>query len=119
VGADSAIHATGLAPAVLDGGPVRFRPVPATLPLDEIVHRLNDLQPLGLYGYPSMLARLAAEQAEGRLLIAPLSVTATSETLRAEQRQLIRNVFGVPLVNTYGATEGLAGVSPPGHHLRE
>jgi phenylacetate-CoA ligase len=113
VGADSAIHATGLAPAVLDGGPVRFRPVPATLPLDEIVHRLNDLQPLGLYGYPSMLARLAAEQAEGRLLIAPLSVTATSETLRAEQRRLIRNVFGVPLVNTYGATEGLAGVSPP------
>jgi len=51
VGADSAIHATGVAPAVLDGGPIRFRPVPATLPLDEIVHRLNDLQPLGLYGY--------------------------------------------------------------------
>ena len=113
VGADSAIHATGLASAVLDRGPVRFRSVPVTLPLAEIVDRLNDLQPLGLFGYPSMLARLAGERNEGRLLIAPLSVTATSETLRAEQRRLIRDTFGVPLVNTYGATEGLAGVSPP------
>jgi phenylacetate-coenzyme A ligase PaaK-like adenylate-forming protein len=94
-------------------GPVRFRPVPVTLPLTEIVARLNDLQPLGLYGYPSMLARLAAEQVEGRLAIAPLSVTASSETLRAGQRRRIRDAFGVPLVNTYGATEGLTGVSPP------
>ena len=113
VGADSAVHATGVAAAVFREGPVRFRPVPVTLPVAEIVARLNDLQPLGLYGYPSMLARLAAEQAEGRLAIAPLSVTASSETLRADQRRRIRDTFGVPLVNTYGATEGLTGVSPP------
>jgi phenylacetate-coenzyme A ligase PaaK-like adenylate-forming protein len=113
VGADSAIHATGAGPQVLEGGPVRFRPVPVTLPIAEIVGRLNDLQPLGLYGYPSMLARLAAEKNEGRLRISPMSVTANSETLRAEQRRVVREAFGVPLSNTYGNTEGLVGVSPP------
>lgn len=113
VGADSAIHATGVAPVLLEGSPVRFHPVPVTLPLHEIVARLNELQPLGLYGYPSMLVRLAAERTEGRLRIAPLSVTATSETLRAEPRRLIRDAFGVPLFDTYGSTEGLVGVSPP------
>jgi phenylacetate-CoA ligase len=113
VGADSAVHATGVAPSVFREGPVRFHSVPVTLPLPEIVARLNELQPLGLYGYPSMLARLAAEQAGARLAIAPLSVTASSETLRPDQRRRIGEAFGVPLVNTYGATEGLTGVSPP------
>jgi phenylacetate-coenzyme A ligase PaaK-like adenylate-forming protein len=113
VAADSAIHATGAAPPLLEGGPMRFRPVPVTLRIEEIVARLNDLQPVALYGYPSMLARLAAEQGEGRLRVAPLSVTASSETLRAEQRRVIRAAFGVPVVNTYGNTEGLVGVSPP------
>jgi phenylacetate-coenzyme A ligase PaaK-like adenylate-forming protein len=113
VGADSAVHATRAASALLEGAPIRLRPVPVTLPLGEIVDRLNDLQPLALFGYPSMLARLATERIEGRLAITPLSVTATSETLRAEQRRLIRTAFDVPLVNTYGSTEGLAGVSPP------
>jgi len=39
--------------------PVRAVPVPVTLPLAEMVERLNTLQPQLLYGYPSMLARLA------------------------------------------------------------
>jgi phenylacetate-coenzyme A ligase PaaK-like adenylate-forming protein len=113
VAADSAIHATGAVPAVLDGGPMRFRRVPVTLPIQEIVTRLNDLQPAALSGYPSMLARLAAEQGAGRLAVSPLSVTTNSETLRAEQRRAIRAAFGAPLVNTYGNTEGLVGASPP------
>src|SRR5262249_54470129 len=70
-------------------------------------------QPAALYGYPSMLARLAAEQRAGRLHIAPATVTATSETLRVDLRRSIRDAFGVPIVNTYGSSEGLTGSSPP------
>jgi hypothetical protein len=46
-------------------------PIPATLPLPEIVNRLNALQPAILTGYPSMLYALAGEGVAGRLRIAP------------------------------------------------
>jgi phenylacetate-coenzyme A ligase PaaK-like adenylate-forming protein len=113
VGAGSAIHATGAAPRVLAGSPVEFVPVPVTQPLEDIVGALNELQSVGLYGYPSILVQLAHEQASGRLRIHPLSVTSMSETLRPHQRSRIREAFGVPIGNTYGSTEGLVGVSAP------
>jgi phenylacetate-coenzyme A ligase PaaK-like adenylate-forming protein len=86
VAADSAIHATGVAPVLLEGSPISFVPVPVTLPVDTIVDRLNALQPTMLLGYPSMLARLAHERCAGRLSIQPSSITAGSETLRDDQR---------------------------------
>jgi phenylacetate-coenzyme A ligase PaaK-like adenylate-forming protein len=113
VAARSPLHATGCGARLLQGGPVRFASIPVTLPLEEIVARLNALQPPALLSYPSMLTQLAHEQAAGRLHIAPQSVTAASETLLADHRRAIRAAFGVPLVNTYGATEGLAGASAP------
>jgi phenylacetate-coenzyme A ligase PaaK-like adenylate-forming protein len=113
VAANSAVHATGAGPAWTAGGPMRLVAVPVTLPLAEIVERLNALQPAILYGYPSMLARLAHEQREGRLRIAPESVTCTSESLLPEWRAAIRSAFDAPIVDTFGSTEGLVGVSEP------
>jgi phenylacetate-coenzyme A ligase PaaK-like adenylate-forming protein len=115
VSAPSAVHATGGAPAFTAGGdgPFRFVAAPVTLPLGEIVDRLNELRPLMLYGYPSMLARLADEQRAGRLDLEVLGVTCTSETLLPELRASIRDGFGVPVVDTFGSTEGLIGVSAP------
>jgi phenylacetate-coenzyme A ligase PaaK-like adenylate-forming protein len=84
-----------------------------TLPLDEIVERLNALQAPLIYGYPSMLARLAEEQMAGRLHLDLLGVTSASETLVPELRDTIRSGFGAPIVDTFGSTEGLAGVSEP------
>jgi phenylacetate-CoA ligase len=95
------------------GDAFRVIPVPATLPLAEIVERLNALRPPVLYGYASMLARLAAEQRAGRLRIAPMSVTSTSETLTTELRAAIAEAFGAPVVDTFGSTEGLLGTSAP------
>jgi phenylacetate-coenzyme A ligase PaaK-like adenylate-forming protein len=116
VAAASAVHATGAAPPLSagPGNPIGFVPVPATLPLPEIVARLNELQPPALYGYPSMLVRLAAEQRAGRLHIAPMAVGSTSETLLADARTSIGDAFGRPVVDTFGSTEGLVGVSAPG-----
>jgi phenylacetate-CoA ligase len=116
VAAASAVHITGAAPALTAGAgmPLRFLPVPVTLPLPQMVQRLNALQAPVLYGYPSMLARLAAEQRAGRLRIAPLVVTATGETLLPEARAVISEVFGAPVVDSFACTEGLVGVSAPG-----
>ena len=72
VGAASAVHGTGWLPPILAGSPVRFVPVPATLPLPTMVDRLNRLQAPLLYAYPSILALLAREQRSGRLAIDPV-----------------------------------------------
>ena len=115
VAAASPIHATGCAVCMLDGGPVEFDPVPVTLELDRIVGRLNELKPITLYGYPSILARLAHEQMAGRLRIAPSAVSTTSESLRDPLRRAIRAAFGVPIVDIYGSSEGLVGATEPDH----
>jgi phenylacetate-CoA ligase len=114
VAAVSAVHGTGLGPAFAGPGmPFQFLPVPVTLPLPQIVERLNALQAPIVYGYSSMLARLAAEQRAGRLHIAPLAVTAMGETLVPETRAAISDVFRAPVVDTFGSTEGLVGASAP------
>jgi phenylacetate-CoA ligase len=87
--------------------------VPVTLPASEIAGRLNRLQPQGLFGYPSVLARLAAEQRAGRLTIAPQLVNCTAEQLQPQFRAAIRQAFGAPVFNTFATTEGLAGSSGP------
>jgi phenylacetate-CoA ligase len=113
IAAASAVHATGAPPAMMAGSPISFVSVPVTRPLSESVERLNALQPDVLFGYPSMLARLAGEQREGRLAIAPTGITSTSEMLLPAHREVISDAFGVPLVDTFGSTEGLYGVTAP------
>jgi phenylacetate-coenzyme A ligase PaaK-like adenylate-forming protein len=96
-----------------DAAPVQTHLVPATLPLREIVHRLNELQPTALSGYASMLARLAVEAHVGRLHITPTQVSSTSETLLPEMRTTIREAFGVPVFDGFGCTEGMVGKTGP------
>jgi len=115
VAAASAIHATGAAVALVAGGclPFRFAGVPVTLALDEIVARLDALDAPLLYGYPTMIARLADEKRAGRLGIAPRVVTVTSETLTPALRSSIAGAFKAPIVDVFGSTEGLVGTTPP------
>jgi phenylacetate-CoA ligase len=115
VASPSAVHATGMLAALTRGGmtPVRSHLVPATLPLSEIVERLNGLRPTVLAGYASMLVRLGVEASADRLRIAPVTVSSTSETLLPEMRAAIRTAFGVPVVDGFGSTEGLFGKTCP------
>lgn len=112
---DSAVHPTGFAEPLTGGGGLGFRyiPVPVSQPVSVIVEQLNELQLPALYGYPSVLVRLAHEQRCGRLRISPMIVTSTSETLFAEQRAAIRDAFGAPVINSFASTEGLVGASLP------
>jgi phenylacetate-CoA ligase len=116
VAASSAVHATGFAAALTasDGWPARFELVPATLPLAQIVERLNTMQPHMLNGYASMLARLAREAQAGRLRIAPAQVTPSSETMLPEMRSLITDAFRVPVLDIFACTEGLVGKTAQG-----
>ena len=113
VGAGSAVHGTMFIPSMLAGSPIKFVSVPVTLPVTQIAGRLSQLQPDGLFGYPSMLARLAAEQQAGRLAIAPRLVNCTAETLQPEFRAPISTAFAAPVFNTFASTEGLFGSSGP------
>jgi len=70
--------------------------------------------PPALLGYPSKLAELAREKLAGRLTIAPRSVTSISELLTPADRAVIEQGFGVPVINSFVSTEGLAGHSEPG-----
>ncbi|GAA4875070.1 hypothetical protein ACFQ34_05710 [Pseudonocardia benzenivorans] len=115
VAAGTAVHATGCAaPFTANGAfPLRVVPVPVSLPFGEIVARLEEIGAPGLYGYPSVLARLAAERRAGRLRLSPMIVTSTSETLTPQLRAAISAGFEAPVVDTFGSTEGLVGTSPP------
>jgi phenylacetate-coenzyme A ligase PaaK-like adenylate-forming protein len=114
VAAASPVHSSGFGAAVAVGPPVRLIPAPATLPLADIVVRLNTAQPPALQGYPSKLAELAREQLAGRLHIAPRSVMTVAELLTDTDRVLIERAFATPVVNAFVSTEGLVGHSQPG-----
>jgi phenylacetate-CoA ligase len=111
VGAASPVHASGFAAAALVGYPVRAISAPATLPLAVLVQRLNQVRPLVVMAHTSKLALLAGEQRAGRLEIAPVSVTAMGEQLTEQNRAVISDAFGIPLINQFTSTEGLVGHS--------
>ena len=113
VAASSAVHATRATVSLIAGDLIDLLPIPATLPLPEVVARLNERQPAMLTGYASMLSILAREQEAGRLRIAPATISGTSEVFPAERRAEIARVFGCPVANTFGSSEGLNGVAAP------
>jgi phenylacetate-coenzyme A ligase PaaK-like adenylate-forming protein len=97
-------------------------PVPATLPLAEIVARLNDLQPEILGGYPTMLYALAGEARAGRLSIKPRMLRPGSEPLLPEMREAMLDVWGASIINILGTSEGATASScgeSEGMHLNE
>ena len=115
VTAGSGIHATRVLAAITGaGGPIAATTVPVTLPVREIVARLNDLQPVALAAYPSALSLLVAERDAGRLTITPFAVSSSSEHLPPELRARVESSFNVGVVDMFGSTEGLVGASEPG-----
>jgi phenylacetate-CoA ligase len=115
IGAASPVHASGFAAAAAAAGyPVRAISAPATLPLADLVRRLNQVRPLVVLGHTSKLALLAGEQRASRLAIAPVSVTAMGEQLTETNRAVISDAFGLPLIDQFTSTEGLVGHSDPG-----
>jgi len=121
VAAGKATHMT-YAMAKTFGGGGASMPIPATLPIREIVARLNELQPDILAGYPSMLYPLAGEARAGRLKINPLLLRPGSEPLLPEMRAAMEEAWSCPIINIYGTSEGASASScgqSRGMHLNE
>jgi len=114
VGAGSPVHSSGLASVTATRPPVRLVPAPASLPVAEIIRRLNDAQPPNLLAYAAKLAELAREQRDGRLKLSLRSVTSMSEAISPAERMAVAAAFGVPVIDMFVSTEGLVGHSEPG-----
>jgi phenylacetate-CoA ligase len=86
------------------GMPVQRFPV--TLPLEVIVDGLNRVNGQTLMVYASMLATLVAEARAGRLIISPRRIITVAEPLLPEVRSAARDVWGAPIANSWGTSEG-------------
>jgi phenylacetate-CoA ligase len=114
VGAGSPVHSSGLACVTATRPPVRLVSAPASLPVAEIVRRLNAAQPPNLLAYAAKLAELAAEQRDGRLRLNLRSVASFAEAISMPERIAVTEAFGVPVIDLFASTEGLVGHSEPG-----
>ncbi len=85
---------------------------PVTLPVDEIVAGLNEVQPDFVNAYPSALHLLSFEAQAGRLRISPRRVQSAAEPLLPEIRAAAEAAWGVRVGNLYGTSEG-GGVATP------
>lgn len=83
--------------------------LPASLPFQEIVDRLNraDPQPMELTGYPSLIGLLALEALAGRLHVVPKRVTTCGEQCGMEIVSVIKQAWGVDVWDYWGCTEGV------------
>jgi phenylacetate-coenzyme A ligase PaaK-like adenylate-forming protein len=114
VGAGSPVHSSGLACVTATRPPVSLVSAPASLPIAEIVRRLNAAQPPNLLAYAAKLAELAREQRDGRLRLNLRSVASFAEAIAVPERIAVTEAFGVPVIDTFASTEGLVGHSEPG-----
>ncbi|HKN37853.1 MAG TPA: phenylacetate--CoA ligase family protein [Acidimicrobiia bacterium] len=81
------------------------RGVPVTLPVDEIVAGLNEIDPDVVFAYPSALLPLAEEARAGRLRIRPRRSLVGAEPLFPEIRAEAEATWNVPVINNYGSSE--------------
>ena len=107
IGSPSPLHDSYRLPLSMDIGLYRYHVLPATAPIDELVQRLNLLQPYILRGFPSMLGLLVTEQLQGRLHINPCIVAGGGEPLSKELRKQLQAVWQSSVFDIYGTQEGL------------
>jgi len=107
IGSPSPLHDSYRLPLSMDIGLYRFHVLPATAPIEELVQRLNSLQPHILRGFPSMLGLLVTEQLQGRLNINPSIIAGGGEPLPGELRKQLQTAWQSSVFDIYGTQEGL------------
>jgi phenylacetate-CoA ligase len=107
IGSPSPLHDSYRLPLSMDTGLYRFYVLPATAPIEELVQRLNSIQPHILRGFPSMLGLLVTEQLQGRLNINPSIIAGGGEPLTTELRKRLQTAWQSSAFDIYGTQEGL------------
>jgi phenylacetate-coenzyme A ligase PaaK-like adenylate-forming protein len=113
VGAERPTHISSAVGQTFSNPSLPIHHVPVTWPIERIISRLNELQPTHLSGYASMLHILAEHARDGLLQIHPRRVLSNAEPLLPEARQALQEVWGVPVTNGYGASEGWIALGCP------
>ncbi len=122
IGSPSPLHDSYRLPLSMDIGLYRFHVLPATAPIEELVQRLNSIQPHILRGFPSMLGLLVTEQIQGRLHINPSIIAGGGEPLTKELRKQLQAAWQSSVFDIYGTQEGLRAMecnSGQGMHIFE
>jgi phenylacetate-CoA ligase len=123
VAADKPSHGSSAQGQTFSNPGVRIERIPITLPISEVVARLNALAPTTIRGYPSALHQLTFEATAGRLRITPLRVRCVGEALLPEVRHRLETTWRVPVHSQWIASEaGCLGYSCPsgrGLHLND
>ena len=86
----------------------RLHSVSFLQPLQALVAELNALAPTAIATYPSAAVLLAEERLAGRLKVAPQAMWTDGETLSPAMRAFVKQAFGCPVVDSYGASEFLS-----------
>jgi len=107
IGSPSPLHDSYRLPLSMDVGLYRYYVLPATAPIEELVERLNSIQPHVLRGFPSMLGLLVTEQLQGRLHINPSIIAGGGEPLTSELRKQLQVAWQCSGFDIYGTQEGL------------
>ncbi|WP_324850071.1 hypothetical protein [Mycobacterium sp.] len=106
----SARHESGAfyAFSSFEGGGPTSHCFDATLPLDVIVDRLNNVRPSvqALQGWPSLIRELALEAMQGRLTIKPTWVSVAGELCTPPVREAVRSAWGIEASEFWGCSEG-------------
>src|SRR5919199_2701748 len=123
IAADKPTHASSALFQTFSDPTLKTERIPITLPMTEVVARLNDLGPTTLRGYPSALDQLGFEAQAGRLRIAPLRLRCVGEAILPEVRDRLEQTWNVPVHSQWVASEtGTLGYSCPrgrGLHLND
>jgi phenylacetate-coenzyme A ligase PaaK-like adenylate-forming protein len=101
------IHVSSQLAASFHSGLVPRLILPASMPLDEQVERLNCFQPSIVGAYPSALDPLVEAAEDGRLKISPMLVFTGGETVTVGIRGRVQQVWDKDLFDFYGLTETL------------
>lgn len=112
VAADKPSHGSSALSQTFSNPEVTIERIPITLPIDEVVTRLNKAAPTTLRGYPSALHQLSDEAQAGRLRIIPLRLRCVGEPLLPEVRTRLQETWNVPVHSQWVASEtGTLGYS--------
>jgi phenylacetate-CoA ligase len=84
---------------------MRKERIPTDLPLEEQAGRLREIDPDGLYYYPSMLFSLAKHLEEGSNVPEPDYILTHGEVLTEGMRETIESVFDAPVFDRYATAE--------------
>lgn len=77
-------------------------------PIEAMVAQIDLFAPTVIATYPSAASLLAQEKSSGRLRSAPAEIWTGGEYLSPAERRFIRQAFGCPLADSYGASEFLS-----------